>query len=327
MAQPSSPSSDRLWPHVASGVSGRVCAELFMSPINLLKVRLQHDIRLKRMPVPSALLHLASQEGALSLWRGLPPRLMWAIPLSAATFTYYQAAKKVSTGESSSSTGGGRDQKIVLAGPIMLAASVAIRTPFDIVEQRLQLEKASGPAGQAVTQPTWSASTERAPQAQAPAFWRAINVLNRIRITEGARGLWRGYSAAFLGVGSFVVGYFLVYESVRKLLRYSPMADYETATHIIAGGIGGGTTAAIATPFDTIKVRMQTQIYATPENPNPSMLFVARSTIREAGWRVLYRGMLARVASNAPSGAIMFTVYEMGHRAIERRLGPQKGDT
>jgi hypothetical protein len=30
--------------------------------------------------------------------------------------------------------------------------------------------------------------------------------------------------------------------------------------------------------------------------------------------------MLARVASNAPSGAIMFTAYEMGHRAIERRL-------
>jgi hypothetical protein len=30
--------------------------------------------------------------------------------------------------------------------------------------------------------------------------------------------------------------------------------------------------------------------------------------------------MLARVASNTPSGAIMFTIYETGHRAIQRRL-------
>lgn len=39
---------DRLWPHVVSGVTGRVTAEVFMSPINLLKVRLQHNISLKR---------------------------------------------------------------------------------------------------------------------------------------------------------------------------------------------------------------------------------------------------------------------------------------
>jgi len=35
--------------------------------------------------------------------------------------------------------------------------------------------------------------------------------------------------------------------------------------------------------------------------------------------------MLARVASNAPSGAIMFTTYEVGHRAIERRLNARAG--
>jgi hypothetical protein len=277
--------SDRLWPHVVSGVSGRVCAELFMSPINLLKVRLQHDVKLKRMPVPAAMLQLARAEGVLSLWRGLPPRLMWATPLSAATFTYYQAAKKVSAG-TDSGDGVGRDKKIVLAGPVMLAASVAIRTPFDIVEQRLQLEgaTASVPAATPPTGDGPAAQARRAAPQQPSAFWRSLTALNRIWATEGAPGLWRGYSATLLGVGSFVVGYFVVYESVRKLLRYTPLADYETVTHILAGGIGGGTTAAAATPFDTIKVRMQTRIYATPEVPNPSMLFVARATIREGGW-------------------------------------------
>ncbi|EOD18745.1 hypothetical protein EMIHUDRAFT_102260 [Emiliania huxleyi CCMP1516] len=235
-----SASSGRLWPHVVSGVSGRVTAELFMSPINLLKVRLQHNLQLKRLPVPAAMLQLARDEGALSLWRGLPPRLMWATPLSAATFTYYQAAKKVSSGEASDGAAGKRDSRIVLAGPFMLAASVAVRTPFDIAEQRLQLEP-----------PATGADAARRPSA----FRRALSV------------------------------------------------------------------------------RMQTKIYATAADPHPSM--------PAAGWRVLFRGnrppprtgpgtfnaakvfgrTLARVASNAPSGAIMFTVYEAGHRWIEARLG------
>jgi hypothetical protein len=256
-----------------------------MSPINLLKVRLQHDVKLKRLPVPVAMLQLGRAEGALSLWRGLPPRLMWATPLSAATFTYYQAAKKVSSGADSSGEIG-RDKKIVLAGPLMLAASVAIRTPFDIVEQRLQLERpiSSVTAATAPARDGPAPQVARVPPQQQSAFWRSLTTLNRIWTTEGAPGLWRGYSAALLGVGSFVVGYFLIYESVRKLLKYTPLADYETANLILAGGIGGGASAAAATPFDTIKVRMQTRIYATPEVPNPSMLVVARSTVREAGW-------------------------------------------
>ena len=167
MSDPSatSASSGRLWPHVVSGVSGRVTAELFMSPINLLKVRLQHNLQLKRLPVPAAMLQLARDEGALSLWRGLPPRLMWATPLSAATFTYYQAAKKVSSGESSDGAAGKRDSRIVLAGPFMLAASVAVRTPFDIAEQRLQLEP-----------PATGADAARRPSA----FRRALSVLRKL---------------------------------------------------------------------------------------------------------------------------------------------------
>ena len=160
-----SASSGRLWPHVVSGVSGRVTAELFMSPINLLKVRLQHNLQLKRLPVPAAMLQLARDEGALSLWRGLPPRLMWATPLSAATFTYYQAAKKVSSGEASDGAAGKRDSRIVLAGPFMLAASVAVRTPFDIAEQRLQLEP-----------PATGADAARRPSA----FRRALSVLRKL---------------------------------------------------------------------------------------------------------------------------------------------------
>ena len=63
------------------------------------------------------------------------------------------------------------------------------------------------------------------------------------------------------------------------------------------------------TPFDVVKVRMQTRIYATPQNLNPSLLEVTRNTLRDAGWQGLMRGATARAVSNAPSVAIMFAVY------------------
>ena len=68
------------------------------------------------------------------------------------------------------------------------------------------------------------------------------------------------------------------------------------------------------------QVRMQTKVYVTAAVPHPSLVQVWRSTVRDAGVQGLWRGATARIASNAPSGAIMFTVYEAGYRWIERQL-------
>eukprot|EP00965_Chrysotila_dentata_P209422 6185281-Pleurochrysis_carterae.AAC.3 len=202
-----------LWPHVLSGMAGRVCAETFVSPFNLVKVRLQHDLALKGQPLPIAFIQLSRSEGLLSLWRGLPPRLMWATPMAAATFTYYHAAKTVTNGsgpgvDSNAPDGGAskteqqgtKEKRIVLLGPAILAAAVAVRTPFDIAEQRLQITHEGSAATEAV-----------------PAHVRAIRVLRGVWQKEGLRGLWRGYSAALCGNMSYVVGYFV---------RMSPLQHY-----------------------------------------------------------------------------------------------------
>ena len=56
--------------------------------------------------------------------------------------------------------------------------------------------------------------------------------------------------------------------------------QHSTLTHLIAGGFGGGLTAVLSTPFDTIKVRMQTQVYATAAEPNPSVMHIARGMLK-----------------------------------------------
>ena len=111
-----------------------------------------------------------------------------------------------------------------------------------------------------------------------------------------------------------------MYEATRRTPLRTPLGEYTTLTHLLAGGLGGGLTAALATPFDVIKVRMQTKVYATAADPFPSMPTVWRKTVAEAGWSALTRSAFTRVVSNAPSGAIMFTVYEGGVKYIEGRL-------
>jgi hypothetical protein len=80
-----------LLPHVLGGVAGRAAAEAFKSPFDLLKVRLQHDTKLKARAAPIQLLILL-REDHIRAWRGLPPRLIWSAPLAAITFGYFKGA-------------------------------------------------------------------------------------------------------------------------------------------------------------------------------------------------------------------------------------------
>ena len=261
----------RIWPHIVSGVAGRVAAEIWMSPFNLLKVRLEHDLRLKQLAgrdLPRALLEVVRAEGVRGAWIGLRPRLMWTAPLAAATFTYYSSAKSVvdsSGGEGSESQASSFQYRTVVAGPALVAASVALRTPFDIVEQQLQLQRIRA-ATAAAAAPELVASAAAAPPPQA-ARKSVAATLQKVWRAEGWRGVWRGYSAAYCGIASYVVGYFGVYEATRRTLLRTPLGEYTTLTHLLAGGLGGGLTAALATPFDVIKVRMQTKVYATAADP------------------------------------------------------------
>ena len=106
----------------------------------------------------------------------------------------------------------------------------------------------------------------------------------------------------------------------RRAIEQRTADVHPSLKHLLAGGIGGGLTAVLATPFDTIKVRMQTKVYATTATPFPSLWHVLMATLREGGQQGLWRGATYRFVSNAPSGAIMFAVYESGYRWLEQKL-------
>ena len=52
------------------------------------------------------------------------------------------------------------------------------------------------------------------------------------------------------------MGYFVIYEAARRGLEERKLLErWPTLKHLFCGGLGGGLTAVVATPFDTLKVR------------------------------------------------------------------------
>lgn len=288
--------------HALAGVFSRVACETIVSPLNLVKIRLQYDPSLRQSSLIKTVASIIRQEGFHGTFRGLPPRLLWTAPLASISFLYYEEARQLLANFKERTEGAevmeGVNLPMILAGPPILALGVAIRTPFDIVEMRLQLlgQKKLPGTTQSVFKEKWQ--------------------------QHGVRGLFRGFGAAFATIGTFVVTYFLTYEQTRRVLRQNTfMRHSDTAINISSGMFAGALGAILTNPLDVVKTRIQTQ--ANLEGASavsagaskvlveefPSMRTIYRETVRE-GHSALFSGLTPRLMTLSFAGAIIFSSYE-----------------
>lgn len=84
--------------------------------------------------------------------------------------------------------------------------------------------------------------------------------------------------------------------------------------YFLSGGFGGVCTVLAGHPLDTIKVRLQTMpLPKAGEQPlYHGTLDCAKKTIRQEGFRGLYRGMSAPITGVAPIFALSFFGFGLG---------------
>ena len=188
-----------------------------------------------------------------------------------------------------------------LSGAMAAVSHDFFMTPFDTVKQRMQLGHYRS---------TW-------------------HCLRTVLKSEGFTPLYRAFPAT-LGMnvpyGCIMVA---VNESAKKILNVSDQ-HYNFASSMIAGAIAGASAAAITTPLDVIKTRLQTQhLEPCPStvraglinnsidevlmisNKQPmGFMEIARNINVMDGWRGFFRGMTPRMISHAPAVAISWTAYE-----------------
>eukprot|EP00040_Diaphanoeca_grandis_P021812 m.116474 g.116474 ORF g.116474 m.116474 type:complete len:339 (+) comp28507_c1_seq1:382-1398(+) len=254
-----------------------------------LDVKLQSCARFNG--TTDAFVKITQREGASALWRGLPPTLVMAVPLTVMYFTAYDRL--------SDKLGRHKTSTPILAGSIARFFSVTTISPIEMLRTKMQ---ASGTAG----------------------YSEIIPVITNAVRTQGYSSLWRGLGATLARDIPFSVVYWFGYENLKRRYQVAnginvlrseeqnnrsipPMASFA------AGAASGAVAATLTLPFDVIKTHQQTQLGLALVGARDSAqtgAAVFRDIVRNRGYGGLFVGLIPRVLKVAPACAIMISTYE-----------------
>src|SRR3989338_6574895 len=103
----------------------------------------------------------------------------------------------------------------------------------------------------------------------------------------------------------------------------SPTIYYEDSSwsHFVAGTVAGMSGVVVGYPFDTVKVRMQTQVTKIYS----SSWVCVKKTMRREGIRGFYKGLSAPLLGDALTNSVIFGMYgTVGNllRSMDDSLAP-----
>uniref|UniRef100_A0A915ALK9 EF-hand domain-containing protein n=2 Tax=Parascaris univalens TaxID=6257 RepID=A0A915ALK9_PARUN len=271
----------------AVGSVAGACGATAVYPIDLVKTRMQNQ-RSRPLIGEVAYKHsfdcfkkVVKFEGILGLYRGLLPQVIGVAPEKAIKLTVNDTVRDKFT----------VDGHIplwaeILAGGCGGASQVIFTNPLEIVKIRLQV------AGEV------KSATK-------------VSVLSVVR-DLGLFGLYKGAKACFLRDIPFSAIYFPVYAHA-KLLTADSDGHNGPGSLFASAFIAGVPAAALVTPADVIKTRLQVAARAG-QTTYDGLLDCARKVMREEGPRAFWKGTAARVCRSSPQFAVTLFAYELLQR-------------
>ncbi|MCJ1317287.1 hypothetical protein MMC15_002610 [Xylographa vitiligo] len=280
---------------------------------------------------------IARNEGLPSLWRGLSPTLVMAIPANVIYFTGYDSLR--TSPHSPIKTYVSDAYAPLLAGSLARIAAAAVISPVEMFRTRMQATSGTG------------------------VFRATLSGLQDMVAAQGYTSLWRGLTLTMWRDVPFSGIYWWGYEATRntltdmrdrqrgrvldpqrsstRLRSQSRSKENHTITLVdsfTAGALSGAVAAVVTTPFDVGKTRQQVLKHAddiaasvgkgsamTTRPEDRSMPRFLYHIFRTEGVPGLFRGWAARCLKVAPACAIMISSYEIGKKMArnvnERRDG------
>lgn len=268
---------------------------------------------------------IARNEGFFTLWRGLSPTLLMAVP---ANMIYFPGYEWLRYDKKSPVASLNPNYAPLVAGILARVVAATAIGPIELFRTRLQASHGETATG------------------------HVKDTLNGMRAqlkTHGYRSLWRGLSLTLWRDVPFSGMYWWGYETIRgKLIdarerskgrttvggtrarRLSQSNENHRETFVdsfLAGSLSGALACISTMPFDVGKTR--TQVYhesgrsvagaavkagAAPEEQ--TMIRLLQHIVQTEGPSGLFRGWLPRVAKVAPACAIMISSFEMGKKVF-----------
>ncbi|KAF9700956.1 hypothetical protein EKO04_000681 [Ascochyta lentis] len=307
-----------------------------MSPINPADLNCAVE-EVQRRTINSTwdgLRKIAQNEGPRTLWRGLSPTLVMAVPANVIYFAGYDWLR---TAQASPFRQAVPDAYIPLVAGATARTMAAITvSPIEMFRTRMQAANHTATA--------------------AGHFRETMDGLREMVGSQGVLSLWRGLTLTLWRDVPFSAIYWWGYEATRNVLtdvrgraearndgfefrmgrgeekikRRSRSRSRENpkdtiVDSFIAGAASGGVAAFVTTPFDVGKTRQQVVRHAgkaakdaveTVRPEDQSMPRFLMHIYKEQGMSGLFKGWAARSLKIAPACAIMISCYELGKKVF-----------
>ena len=262
-----------------------------------------------------AFLKISRTEGISSLWSGLSPTLVLAVPTTAIYFTMYEQLKVCIDSQRRALSSQPRilteetpKWVSLTSGGLARLAAVTLVSPLELVRTKMQSQKMP-----------WSD------------VHKCLTELVRV---QGIKGLWNGYTATLLRDVPFSALYWPLYEQSKAIMNLYTSNRDSFLVNFGSGAVAGSFASTVTLPFDVIKTIKQIEMgekdimavrpgttrsyHSVPVNKVSSSLSgrsrsnitIAQELIREQGVRGLFAGIIPRLLKVAPACAIMISSYE-----------------
>ncbi|MCL4119877.1 UNVERIFIED_CONTAM: hypothetical protein GTU68_059125, partial [Idotea baltica] len=176
-----------------------------------------------------AFIKISRSEGFKSLWSGLPPTLIVAIPNTIIYLTSYEKAlhlirQHYYPQEQPFWAGG-------LAGGFARSWAVTLFSPLELLRTKIQSQNIS--------------------------YKEVFRGLALELRTVGPSSLWRGWVPTVLRDVPFSVMYWMAYENMKHVSHQDPPTFLFA---LFAGSVSGGVAGALTLPLDVVKTHQQIEI-------------------------------------------------------------------
>ncbi|XP_077474690.1 mitochondrial glutathione transporter SLC25A39 isoform X2 [Stigmatopora argus] len=241
-----------------------------------------------------AFVKITRHEGLKSLWSGLPPTLVMAMPATIIYFTCYDQLRDLLRLR----MGFHGDHIPLLAGGLARLGAVTVISPLELIRTKMQSRHLT---------------------------YGELRVCIRGAVAQGGPlSLWRGWGPTVLRDVPFSAIYWFNYELAKAhLCQRSQIPQANFAISFTAGAISGTIAAILTLPFDVVKTRRQIQLgemdtLAAPLKKTASTWHIMRDIWSDVGYRGLFAGFMPRVIKVAPACAVMISTYEFGKAFFQK---------
>lgn len=282
--------SSVLLPPLCAAVAG-CSAEVCTTPLEVMKVRMQVAVVGAPHSIKSVVASVFESHGIQGFWMGLRPALTRQVLCSGTKFSVYEPFKRATYRMTDTPyTNKPQLWQMLLAGGGSGALMGLVGNPADLVKTRMQSGRMT---------------------CGGSAYNTMYGAFSTIVKTEGVLSLWRGVVPMVQRSVLVTMAELAVYDKSKQKISELNLLPAGAPTHAASSFMAGFVAAMVATPIDLAKNRIMTDSLKPPEaRMYTGMMSVLARTVREEGYRSLYKGFTPTWLRIGPWAVIMFMTYE-----------------